>query len=207
MDIKLQKYKNSQLKTPDCKEPMLSNKFYSATIDNHKKTNLKFPVLIKPRWSKTKCLMYYNNEYCKYVYITRNSKEITEFPSIFDEEMSIFYRYLPDSCVIDGEITNNLTKKNDTTFLITDIRLPDKIPIELRYKILIEAYTRYADDNNVNTKFYIINSVFCYSLEEINNYYNEYLKAGFDTIMIRNFGSMYTSGRTNNLLKYKGNQN
>lgn len=142
------------------------------------------------------------------------------------KEMIEFMRYLPPYCQLDGELYSldlsfsELTSvvktvktkhsKHDTVeYWIFDILDPLNMSWEERYTMLVNAYSRYLEDNNLSNNFKIMQSYTVLNHEDILKYHDEFVKEGYEGIIIRRYSkvdgdlSKYKSGRVNNLLKYK----
>lgn len=141
-------------------------------------------------------------------------------------EILEFMRYLPPHCQLDGELYSldlsfsELTsvvktvktkhKKHDSIeYWIFDILDPLNMCWEERYEMLVNAYSRYLEDHNSCKHFKILQAYTANSHEEILKYHDEFVKEGYEGIIIRRYStvdgelSKYKSGRCNNLLKYK----
>lgn len=209
-------------------KPMLAKTYRPPEIEGKLKsteTRIKnFPVSVMRKIDGMRLLArYVGNK------VHLRSRTNRTFPHLHHirQELDTFLRYLPLHAELDGELYINditfqgLTSviKNETTlhkrhddlqFWIFDLIEPERMSWGKRYRLLIEAFTRYIEDGHTCSSFKILQAYNAYNHEDIVKYHNSFVSQGYEGIMIRRYESVdglklsqYRSGRTNSLVKYK----
>ena len=187
-------------------EPMLAENFKDYIND------LPSNMCIQPKLDGVRCIINKNGMK------TRNGKDIVACPHIFNHIKDIFLTY-PD-LVLDGELYNHILK-NDFNKIISLVKKLKPTNEDIKLSADLIKYNIYdcSNDNLLNYSdrlkllksieilnkdpFLLVDTFDIKTLNEINEYYNNYLNLGYEGIMIRNNLSTYQNKRTKNLLKYK----
>lgn len=148
------------------------------------------------------------------------------------DDVKDFLMFLPDSCMIDGELyrhgidrhriqsiissrVNIHPELSTLKYCIFDIQWPEDLVIERRYEILVAAYNSYRALSRTETSLVLITKKWFYSENEIIEEFNASIRAGCEGIVIRQSSinrevgsrewwmSKYVFGRTRALLKMK----
>jgi hypothetical protein len=101
---------------------------------------------------------------------------------------------------------------------IFDYNMYDETPYDKRYEILINGYNKYIRDGGTTHRIRMVSCNIAYNKEDILKYHSEYVKMGYEGIIIRKIGmtidgnppttkrlesARYRSGKNSNILKYK----
>jgi DNA ligase-1 len=189
-------------------EPMLAKKY----ID--RKDTIVFPVLVSSKIDGCRMIVSKNGLH------TRNGKEFISCPHIFEILKPIFNKH--PNWIIDGEIYSHdipfenimsLVRKTKPTQedlkeskLITQLWIFDGVTddrnlgFEERFKIIKDEIIKIIGKNK-SLKF--IDNIKINSHNEIQKYHDEFVKQGFEGLMLRIPNSIYENKRSSNLLKYK----
>lgn len=193
------------------KRPMLAVNYTVSNVNS-------FPVIIQPKLDGTRLITYIENG--KVMMLSRNLKSYDYSDDHFVEikkELIKLFDILPEGSQLDGELYSHeleftdicsvlRTRKtvhpdiNKIKYVVFDIVEAGNLNYEDRFEILIEACDK------INTKFVkIISFEIANSHEEIDVFMNEYLKQGYEGLMIKKIGqgTEYVEGRSPNVLKYK----
>jgi ATP-dependent DNA ligase len=216
--------------TPSCSldrpmpQGMKANKYKEGMIK-------KWPVATQAKLDGIRFMIYNNNG--ELSGLTYANNEYNHLDHIMNE-IRDFLIYLPENTVLDGElykhgfkfqqissivrrVVNLHEKRDEIEFHIYDLNYTTesgKPTFDERYNTLIEAYKKYLEDGNVNTKFFILSSNLAYSHEDIVEQHNFYLSLGYEGTIIKKIAYLgsseaeresacYKKGRCNNILKYK----
>jgi hypothetical protein len=163
--------------------------------------------------------------------LTRENSEYQHLRHIIDD-LQLFFSYFPRGTILDGElyiegeqfnsiasITRRQTQPyhprlSELKYYIFDIITPTPMTFTERYNLLVSAYQKYTEEfqERASKNFMIVSVTLAKSDEEIESFHDQYTKMGYEGLMIRYLGSddpemnkksMYVSGYTPNLLKYK----
>jgi len=136
-------------------------------------------------------------------------------------------KYLPGNCELDGDIFSlslnnkllneiikeekNIHSQHDKLeYWIYDLIESQNLVWEDRYTILIQAYIKYLQDGNIPKTFRLLETLTVNNSQEIETYYNKFIKEGYSGVLIRRYGSVekdrkiaqYRPGLNNSLIKY-----
>ncbi len=210
-------------------KPMLAKTYHHPSNPEPLKSNAtrikKYPISVMKKLNGIRGITKLRGN--KLSIYSRMNNEFPHFQHIKSELVS-FMRYLPPHCELDGELYSlNLgfeqlksavkTVKsvhhhyNKVRYFIFDIIETDKMSWEERYGMLVNAYVKYLEDGNTSNTFTILQSYNCTSSEDLDNYHDQFVKEGYEGVVIRRYASvesdkrlsLYRSGRTNSLVKYK----
>jgi hypothetical protein len=179
---------------------------------------------------------------------SRNNKPHEAPLTHIKEELKNFLKYLPFPSELDGELYSLdmgfdelsgviRTKKRKhlkhdlVKFYIFDLIEPKNLCWEERYRVLVEAFTKYLEDGNTCHTFQIIQTYTVNNEKELLEFHDKFVFDGFEGIIIRKYGcvevnkcclqylstpermckkcekgyklTIYRSKRTNALIKYK----
>jgi DNA ligase-1 len=190
---------------PEQIDPMLAAKYDASKV--------VFPVWVQPKLDGGRCLVTTN------AMMSRNWKPIVSAPHIFEALES---KFLPNQISFDGELYNHeykadfekimsLVRKSKPTYLDLE-ESAEKIQYWI-YDLMIEAESEY-DNLGFKDRHAILANMElpdccvlvptfeCNSHEEIDEWYGEFLKAGYEGQMIRT-NTKYEYKRTKALQKRK----
>lgn len=215
-------------------EPMLANEYWPGGYNDKKKKNMKsnvstFPVAIQGKLDGIRSLARkVDNTVIMKSRLGNTQNHLEHIKS----QLNNFFIYLPEGCILDGELYsfdmdfNTLTsaiktekklhsKNKDVQYYIFDIIESKQLSYEHRYELLINAYNRYVQDtHDIQLTFIMLPMQYAYTHEQIAQYHDEYVKLGYEGLIIRKIAgpnpntksindSKYQHRRCNSLLKYK----
>lgn len=206
---------------PSVSNPMLANKWQPA------KTRLYFPVLVQPKLDGGRALVRRVAD-GRLVYRSRSNREYPHLGQIFDQELALLISYLPLEVELDGELYlhgksfNQLSsilrnerqlhpQINELKYYIFDFNSHDPQPAEIRAAYLRQAEAAVHRDGYTTSHLVIVPTYPANNGDEIKSYHQTFRASGFEGTMIRKTRAsgaplaetIYKSGRSNNLLKYK----
>lgn len=180
------------------------------------KTRLKYPIIVQPNLGAPKCLCRYEGN--EIIYSSKTGVRWSHLAS-FDDELGTFLSYIPFNVVLDGEMVSDGSQGKIPTvtsiYNICDFDTSQRIPYEQRWTMLNNSVKQYLKDGYKMTRFKIIDSYTVQNSEEILRYCAYFSSLGHEGIIIRKIScvqpctdhdidcSLYKSGKTNNILKYK----
>jgi len=213
-------------------KPMLAKKYKHPTDTKPLKSNetriTNFPVSVMRKIDGIRALTRLNANK-----IIMRSRLNNIYPHLhhIKEELEVFLKYLPPHCELDGELYSlnmgfqELTscvkrvielhpRHSEIEYWIFDIIEPQCMVWEERYSMLVNAYTKYLEDNNPEHKkgtFRVLQTYTANNSDEIDKYHNQFVAEGYEGIIIRRYGcaekdkklAQYRPNRTNSLIKYK----
>jgi len=192
-------------------EPMLAKKFsdYANKID--------YPVYTQPKFDGIRCIITREGMF------SRNNKEITACPFIFEEAKKILDKY-QDIIALDGELySHDLNKDfNQIVSMVKKVKPSDKDIEEAKKLIKFHCYDyvgngNFSDRNDllfneltINKKYTYFNNKYIrpvvtsviYNEEELNEKHSEYIMNGYEGTIVR-LDAEYEQKRSKNLLKKK----
>lgn len=207
---------------PENKEPMLAAKWKPDS------TRLRYPVAVQPKLDGERMLIKMGNEGLKYR--KRSNREVNHLKIILEDEITKFMELIPYNIELDGELyihgwkLNQIQKiiKNEVNlsqninilkYYIFTFNSADSFVFEKRNEILVSAKDNYIKEYGIPKYFDILHTSKCSNKEEIFKVHKYYTENNFEGSMIYKlandndekhiFESIYKSGRSNNLLKYK----
>lgn len=191
---------------------------------NSRETRInKFPVSVMPKIDGIRALAKLEG---KQVIMRSRLNNLFPHMSHIKAEIAEFLRYLPPHCELDGDLFNKNftfglvtsivkttkelhTRHDEIQYWIFDVLDPQNMFWEDRYKMLVNAYIKYLEDNGSSKHFTILQAYNATSHADIQNYHDRFIKEGYEGVMIRRYGCVdgemarYKTGRNNNLVKYK----
>ena len=210
-------------------KPMLAKTYHHPSNPDKLTANStrikKYPVSVMKKLNGIRAIVRLTgNKICIF---SRLNNEFPHFQHIKDE-MEIFLRYLPPHCELDGELysldlnfsqlksavktVKTMHKNyNKVKYWIFDLIESNNMVWEDRYAMLVNAYTKFLEDGNKSQWFTILQTYSAINSEDIDRYHNQFIGEGYEGLVIRRYGSVesdkrlsiYRSGRTNSLVKYK----
>jgi hypothetical protein len=232
-------------------EPMLANTLKLSSDTTKKKSNEtrieKYPVSVMKKLDGIRSISRYIEGDDKIQMRSRNNKNHEAPLTHIKKELELFFPYLPQSSELDGELYSTdmgfdelsgviRTKKRKhekhdlVKYFIFDLIEPKKLYWEERYKLLVEAFTKYIEDGNPCNYLRVLQSYYVYDENDLLKHHNQFVAEGFEGIIIRRCGtvevtcckeylndpeqmckkclkgynlSVYRSKRSNALVKYK----
>lgn len=210
-------------------KPMLAKTYHHPSNLERPKSNAtrikKFPVSVMRKLNGIRGVVKLRGN--KLSIYSRLNNEFPHFQHIKDE-LKVFMKYLPPHSELDGELyaldlgidqlkgavkTVKSVHKHykKVKYYIFDIIEADQMVWEERYTMLVNAYTKFLEDNNTSNYFTILQTHNCNNVEELDQYHDQFVSEGYEGLVIRRYGmietnknlSKYRSGRTNSLVKYK----
>lgn len=207
-------YKGYHPETSLCEfiiSPMLANDYWPGGYsEKDKKTKLpnirRFPVACMPKLDGFRSLIYKKgNIICMRSRENRDQVPTEEHFKELRNQLLNFFMYLPEGCILDGElyhhdISFNLlssvihTKKfvhpllKDMKYYIFDLIEPSRLIFNQRYDILIRSYRQYLEDfgtTDGSSSFLIIPNTLAQSHEEISRFHDYYVSHGYEGLIIR----------------------
>lgn len=184
--------------------PMLAHKF---SEQGHK---IKYPAYAQPKLDGIRCIAILKNGKC--TLWSRTRKQIKSVPHIIAE---IEKRFIAD-IVLDGELYNHEFKTNfeHIVHLVRQDKKPDPQCTDVQYHIYdIINSDPFKDRIGHIVKCFTIGSpifkylrlVETYRIEEdeVQRWFNEFVKTGYEGAMLRNTDSLYVNKRSYDLQKVK----
>lgn len=211
-----------------------NNKTFSVGMKGlvYEKGKIKeWPVLLQPKLNGIRllCQKIGNN-------ITLRSWKNNLYTHLkyIEKEINEFIAYLPQNTTIDGEMYCHCMDFTDITAAVRTVKkeheylknieywvfdinceIEPPLPFEKRYEILVNAYSKFVEDNPETKYIAIVPSVPCYSEKELDKYHNIYINEGYEGTMIKKISngsdintksynsSLYKQSKCSNILKYK----
>lgn len=196
--------------------PMLANKF-----DLKKK--IKYPAYVSRKLDGIRCLsaMVKNGENTKIEMWSRTTKPFKFFEEIRNNLEEIFKEFKQrygQTIILDGELYSHDVPFNELSGIVRQITKPSaheskiiyhvfdivdvNMSYESRLRMLMEI-NEFVEENEIDN-IKIVGSDVVNNADEIQQFHDDYVKEGYEGIMIRAFEGKYViKSRTNNLLKYK----
>jgi ATP-dependent DNA ligase len=185
--------------------PMLAHKF---SEQGHK---IKFPCYVQPKLDGIRCIAILRNGKC--TLWSRTRKQIKSCPHIVAEIESKF----TDDIILDGELYNHEFKKNfeHIVHLVRQDKKPDPQCTDVQYHVYdtVDRGTFYQRTVILtkcfllgNPQFDYLKLVETYEIREefeIELWFNEFKKKGYEGAMLRNAGAKYHNKRSYDLQKVK----
>lgn len=187
-------------------EPMLAKSFEQKRIKND-----DWPVFIQPKLDGMRCIAN------KFGMFTRNGKEITTCPHIF-EELKVFFEQ-DETLIIDGELYNH-DFNDDFNSIISAVKRADMSPESLERSRKIVQYHIY-DIGDMDMTFFerkiLIETLFrrkefnylkqvethiCNSFIDIDFKHKKIFSKGYEGTIVR-LDALYENKRTYSLMKKK----
>lgn len=216
-------YRVAGEKTFDMKA-MLANKLT-------KKVKLNYPVYIQRKIDGIRCLVRYDEDTDKYVYLSRTNKIFPYCPKHFNKDVSLLMSFLPSGIYLDGEmvifgesnfqrfVSVFLSKKNedpkykDVVYNIFDFATKERLSYDVRYEMLMKAFERFNKEKEGKSRIQLVECYSASSYDEIMTFEDVFVEEGYEGVIIRKIAdeerseksidqSVYVFSRTNNLLKF-----
>lgn len=198
----------------------------------------QWPVYTQPKINGIRMLCNEINKDIKMrSWLNNEYKNLTHLKTEIEE----FFQYLPKNSTLDGELYNHQLKFNDIVsavktvnrehkylkyikYYIFDIDYEsntERISFEKRYELLVNAYTRYVEDREIDGKnkypetIFIVQCSIAIDENSVISQHDEHVKNGYEGIMIKKISngypegskfyneSLYKQSKCNNILKYK----
>lgn len=212
---------NDQTDTNIIVRPMLANKFSFDVYEKKKKSfKIEFPLAIQRKYDGIRCIAYLKNN--EIIIESRKGIPFQNFNNLKNELKNIL-KELPEGFYFDGEL---FTDKLDFETISGLIRLHEK---SIKEKDLVEIdkidYYIYdfIDTNNLNrnygdrndflkglfkknnyVKCFNVETIIINKLNEVKEYHDNFVKNGFEGIMIRDLNGIYEiNKRSKYLQKFK----
>lgn len=203
------------------REVMMANKWDPV------KTKLVFPVAVQPKLDGIRLTCLFSNEdqqNKKLKYFSRNNKSFDYMHEFFGDEILILMKEIESSTDLNVELDGELYTPDKTfeeitsivrktinidpriselnyyifTFRPIDSSKPKSLDFSKRNLMLEKAFKKHKF-----TKLKLVKTQIAHNSDEILRYHDEFVKNGFEGIMIYNTTADYKQGRSSNLLKYK----
>ena len=224
----LLKYRNDSYRQPGEKLASL-NKPMLAKVWEPKKTKIKYPVYVQPKLDGARCLTHIEGD--EIIYRSRGNNRWPHLNEEFDDELKIFFSYIPYQCDLDGEmymhglkfsqfskVLKNMRNKDprikDLSYYIYDFNSVERLTMEQRHSILEKSYKKYIEDGHKATRFAILFTGVANEIEDIYKWHAYFTEQGFEGTIIRKIAgenptprdieqSLYKEGRGSHIIKYK----
>jgi DNA ligase-1 len=201
--------------------PMLANTFsfdiYKTKNRSYKPT---FPVAIQKKYDGIRCISYMKND--EVIIESRKGIPFQNF-KLLKEELKKLFKKLPDNFYFDGElytdkldfeIISGLIRLHEKKCSIEDIELINMINYHIYDFVDVNNLTQiykerhlYLNDffkNNKTSKCINVNTIIIDELSDIKKYHDDFVKDGFEGIMIRDMNGVYEiNKRSKYLQKFK----
>lgn len=183
-------------------EPMLAQKFRDHS---HK---VVFPAFVQPKLDGIRCVAMFQSGKCSLW--TRTRKRITSVPHI-EREIERQLAGRPD-CTLDGELYNH-ELKSDFEKIVSLVRSQD--PCQDSHLVQYHVYDTVSGLNfnertsllsgllRGNKIIYLVDTKRAMTPDDINSYFDECRKLGYEGCMVRNTVGPYEMKRSYNLQKVK----
>lgn len=210
----------------ECKyiSPMLSNEYEPDSI-------VKWPVAVQPKLNGARMLVSESDDG-----IFIRSRKDMRYKHIrhFDDELTVFFRYLPPNVVLDGELykhgelpsvisgcfrstVNECDKLKEMEYWIFDIVVNGgMLPFEERNKILTDAYVKMVKEhrqNSGNIKYLpsticIVKTYIAENHKNVENLLYQFINKGYEGAMIKKLANGCEKGtKVYNSSIYKSGRN
>lgn len=212
-------YHTEAEEAPEIPQLMLANKWIPD------KTRLSYPVDAEAKLDGIRCASRVVGDQVEFR--SRNGKSFF-FLDHIREKMLNFLTFFPEGTIPDGEFYslrldfNTITsivrqqkqphpREEELDYYIFDLILPDNPPFEERYNILVEAYNAYSEagyvhfnqEGEVDDPIRVVAITKAYNKEDLLAFHDEYVRLGYEGLIIRKPEAPYKFGRGSNILKYK----
>lgn len=176
--------------------------------------NIEFPCYVQPKLDGVRCLI--KLEGSEVVYKSRGNKLYTTLGHL-DKAARKLLECLPEGVMLDGEIychemplneINSAVKKtnsrtNNLRFHWYDITEGSLDYID-RFKVISKVYHSMDIHENCGNEICLVSTKPANDLASIKEYFNEYVRSGYEGIMLRNSKGQYKlNQRSTDLQKYK----
>lgn len=203
-------------------EPELANKYELKKIKY-------WPVATMPKIDGIRCRFKLDNNN-QVVAVSRNNKV---FPHLgyLDDELKTLFMYLPAGSLIESEIYHPNFSYNDIQSVVMatkninpllsimgcyifDIYFLENPPFEIRYNLMVNAYSRLLEEGHRLEHLRFLSSTLAYDDRQLRSFHDYYVDLGLEGLIIHKIAglsptedqilsSIYKPGRSNNLLKFK----
>lgn len=189
-------------------EPMLAHKY------NDRKDKVIFPVILQRKYNGGRLVATKNGCF------SRNGKKYESCPHISEILKPLFDKH--KDWTIDGEIYTHDKPFEKIMSLVRKTKPTEEDLEESKKIIQLHIYDGVVDDKNLgyterfeiikkeilnlvgkNKSIYFVEYVIGNNHNDIEKFHNQFVKEGFEGIMIRVIGSPYENKRSINLLKFK----
>jgi len=203
--------------------PMLANTFSFDTYNKKSRAfKISFPSYIQKKYDGIRCISYLKDD--KVVMESRKGIEFQNFGVLKDQLYELFKK-LPKNFYFDGElytdkldfeVISGLIRLHEKKITQKDVDLINKIEYHIydfvdldNENILYKDRYKYLTDflaSNINNKSLCkkVDSILVEKLEDIKTYHDNFVKDGYEGIMIRDMNGIYeVNKRSKYLQKFK----
>lgn len=192
----------------------------TANIYKPEKIDFSNTVFVQPKLDGFRFKAYLDsNDETTCIMKTRGNelyKRLTHLKDLF----VLILNKLPKGFMLDGEIylhgenfskiqsliTNENSDDSELQAYIFDI-IPSTESLDMsfeeRFEFLSRIITSFKFNNKEINSIVIVDTIKISNIDELNYHFDEFIKLGFEGIMIRKGNSKYKPGRSNDLLKLK----
>jgi ATP-dependent DNA ligase len=203
--------------------PMLANTFSFDTYKSKSRAfKISFPSYIQRKYDGIRCISYLKDN--KVILESRKGIEFQNFGVLKDQLYELFKK-LPKNFYFDGElytdkldfeVISGLIRLHEKKITQKDIDLINKIEYHIydfvdldnenivykdRHKYLIDFFSLNINNNSLYKN---VDTILVEKLEDIKNYHDNFVKDGYEGIMIRDMNGIYEiNKRSKYLQKFK----
>lgn len=175
--------------------------------------------IAEPKLDGVRCVAILKENTCSL--FSRNGKKIENFKGIEKQLLEIFSDYLSAGLVLDGEL---VCGKNEFSQLMTtlySLKPVEKVVESTTYNIFdaislaefesgsslksLRARKEFLSKFYTHKKIVFVQHYEVSSLEETNTLFKDFVKDGYEGLMLKDFNSFYKFKRTNDWIKIKPN--
>jgi len=214
---------NSEVSKKIIVRPMLANTFSFDTYNKKSRAfKISFPSYIQKKYDGIRCISYLKDD--KVVMESRKGIEFQNFGELKDHLHGLLIK-LPKNFYFDGElytdkldfeVISGLIRLHEKKITQKDVDLINKIEYHIydfvdldNENILYKDRYKYLTDflaSNINNKSLCkkVDSILVEKLEDIKTYHDNFVKDGYEGIMIRDMNGIYeVNKRSKYLQKFK----
>lgn len=203
--------------------PMLANTFSFDTYNSKSRAfKISFPSYIQKKYDGIRCISYLKDD--KVILESRKGIEFQNFGILKDQLYNLFQK-LPKNLYLDGElytdkldfeVISGLIRLHEKKITQKDIELINQIEYHIYdfvdldnenmiYKDRYDFLTNFLSSNITNKSLCKnVDTILIEKLDDIKNYHDNFVKDGYEGIMIRDMNGIYEiNKRSKYLQKFK----
>jgi ATP-dependent DNA ligase len=203
--------------------PMLANTFsFDVYKSKSRAFKISFPAYIQKKYDGIRCISYLKDD--KVILESRKGVKFQNF-NLLKEQLYVLFKKLPKNFYFDGElytdkldfeVISGLIRLHEKKITPKDASLIDNIEYHiydfvnlndesLIYKDRYHYLTNFLSSNiNSNSLYKQVDTILIDKLDDIKTYHDNFVKDGYEGIMIRDPNGIYeTNKRSKYLQKFK----
>ena len=182
-----------------------------------KKFNWQWPVIIQPKLDGERCRALRDSDSGEWVLLSSEQNQILSVPHINHQLKSLDLD--PEIQELDGELYCHRMPREEIHSIVSRKKALHRNYLEMGYDIfdvisehpqtdriaMLDKIFNSPEFLNVHNIF-IVPSTIAFSLEEVNHSYQNFVRLGYEGIIIRHPLAYYERKRSNKVLKFKPKQ-